>query len=64
MASHKTIKMVEDICKLGCNRVNEIIEQLERGESIGETTNLGQDETNTLLQELKSIMAIYNKQPR
>jgi len=64
MTSHKTIRIIEDICKLGCHHVNEIIEQLERGESIGETTNLSQDETSTLLHELKSIMAIYNKQPR
>lgn len=61
MTSQKIAKIVEDICKLGCTRVNEIIKELEQGESLEDTSSLSQDETQTLLHELKTIMAVYKK---
>ena len=61
MANLKTIQIIEDICNLGCTHVNHIIDQLERGEDISETTKLTQDEASTLLHELKAIMAVYKK---
>lgn len=61
MSSPKIVKIVEDICMLGCTRVNEIIKELELGEYLDEAGNLNAEETRTLLHELKSIMAVYNK---
>ena len=61
MHNIKTHKIVEDICKLGCNRVNELIEKLERRENIDEVSGLDQNEIDALLCELKAIMAVYQK---
>ncbi|MDQ1363575.1 MAG: hypothetical protein QG652_1436 [Pseudomonadota bacterium] len=61
MTCHKATKIIEQICNLGCNRVNEIIEQLERGERTDETNGLNREEIVSVLQELKAIMAVYRK---
>ena len=64
MSSQKIVKIVEDICQLGCTRVNEIISELEQGESLDEAGSLSEHETGMVLQELKAIMAVYTKKPR
>lgn len=51
--------LVEDVCKLGCIRVNEIIALLEQGKNIPDIPDLNQPETEMLLSELKAIMAVY-----
>jgi hypothetical protein len=61
MGNSKTHKIAEDICKLGCNRVNEIIECIERKQDIAEIAGLAADEIDLLLSELKDIMAVYRK---
>lgn len=61
MSNYKTTKILENICNLGCTRVNEIIEQLERGEKIDETGDLDKNEVDSLVQELKTIMSVYKK---
>lgn len=61
MNNTKTHKIVEDICHLGCNRVNDIITRLELGENITETNGLSKQEIDDLLVELKAIMAVYKK---
>ena len=52
---------VESICELGCERVNEIIAELESGQRVHETAELSSIDKQTVLHELKAIMAIYNR---
>ena len=51
--------LVEDLCNLGCIRVNEIIALLEQGKNIPDIPALNRPETEMLLSELKAIMAVY-----
>jgi ribosomal protein S13 len=50
---------VESICTLGCNRVNEIIEDVDQGIAVKELNGLSKDEIRTVKQELQKIMAVY-----
>jgi hypothetical protein len=50
---------LEQICEQGCRSVNQVILQLEQGQSIDMTQHLNRAQKNRLLQELKSIMAVY-----
>jgi hypothetical protein len=52
--------IIESICELGCDRVNEIIDALECGDSVEETRGLDQNDRQRVLLELKVIMAVYN----
>lgn len=52
--------IIESICELGCDRVNEIIETLECGDSVEETRHLDQNDQQRVLMELKVIMSVYN----
>ena len=51
---------IESICELGCDRVNEIIDVLERGNSVDETHALDKSDQQRVLMELKTIMAVYD----
>jgi hypothetical protein len=51
---------IESICELGCDRVNEIIDALECGNSVEETNRLDKTDQQWVLLELKAIMAIYD----
>ena len=57
----KVAKAIEEICAHGCIRVNELILELENGQDIEYTQELSDEETLTVLTELKSIMAVYDK---
>lgn len=61
MKNSTTTQIVENICLLGCSRVNEIIALLERGELIDEVQELEKAEVDTIITELKHIMAVYQK---
>ena len=50
---------VESICTLGCNRVNEIIAEVDQGNPVKELNGLSEDEIRTVKQELQKIMAVY-----
>ncbi len=52
--------IIESICELGCDRVNEIIEALECGDSVEETRDLDHNDQQRVLMELKVIMSVYN----
>lgn len=54
---------VEAICELGCERVNQIIADLESGKSVAETAGLPQSDQIQVLQELKDIMSVYDHHP-
>ena len=51
---------IEYICELGCDRVNEIINTLECGNSVKETSGLDKTDQQRVLLELKEIMAVYD----
>lgn len=48
------------ICDQGCVRIRALIQILETGVAIQETTELNEAERQAVLAELKSIMAIYD----
>ena len=50
---------VEALCQKGCRSVHETIARLERGEVLPETLGLSQAERRVVLEELRSIMAVY-----
>jgi len=52
--------IIESICELGCDRVNEIIDALECGNSVEETNGLDISDQQWVLKELKAIMAVYD----
>lgn len=52
--------IIESICELGCDRVNEIIDVLEHGNTVDETRALDQGDQLRVLMELKAIMAVYD----
>ena len=54
-------KAVEAICHQGCTSVSSIIDALEKGASIEQTSHLSYNELIVLLKELKTIMAVYEK---
>ncbi len=56
--------IVESICGLGCDRVREIIQTLEAGEPVSETSGLADAQRQQVLTELKAIMSVYDKDPR
>jgi len=57
----KVTKAIEEICAHGCIRVNEVIIELEQGQYVGPVQELSDEETASVLAELKAIMAVYDK---
>lgn len=57
---HQCVEVcVECLCNQGCKAVWSYIATLERGDSIPETEGLGPREVRQVLDELKSVMAVY-----
>ena len=52
---------IESVCELGCDRVNDIIDALERGKDGVETAALDKADRHRVLLELKEIMAVYDR---
>ncbi len=52
---------LEQICLLGCRRVREIIRQLEQHQEVEQAASLTPGQRDSLLRELKSIMAVYDR---
>ncbi len=52
---------LEQICEQGCLAVNKIIQQLEQGKEIEVVWHLNALQRGILLDELKSVMAVYAK---
>jgi len=50
---------VEQFCQQGCQKVYRVIAGLEQGEKLQEVDNLAPKERRLLLNELKSIMQVY-----
>jgi hypothetical protein len=52
---------VEAICRKGCRAVRDAIELLDRGCVVTETANLSKQEVGRVLEEIKAIMAVYER---
>lgn len=61
MDQPKIAHCIEVLCQKGCKEVSLIILALERGEVMAETKELNENELQAVLQELKSIMAVYRE---
>ena len=59
MDQTKIQQCVETLSLKGCEEVTKIIAALERGELVADTLELTADERLATLNELKSIMAVY-----
>ena len=59
MSRHKIDQSIEQLCQKGCQSVREDIRLLERGVILPEIQNLDKLSQETVLKELRSIMAVY-----
>ncbi len=57
--STRIVNALEQVCKLGCRRVHEIINDMESGYAPKEIDELGDRDRKVVLDELKKIMDIY-----
>ena len=55
----ETRAVVDSVCALGCDRVNQIIDALEAGEDVEETAGLSRSQQRQVLEELRAIMSVY-----
>lgn len=53
--------IVETFCHKGCRNVNEIIEILTNNGNLEETSELSDDERKLVLNELRTIMSVYDQ---
>lgn len=51
--------VMESLCGAGCKAVWDVIATLESGQALPQTDGMSDRELDTLLAELKSIMAVY-----
>ena len=61
MDQSKIAHCIEVLCQKGCKEVSLVILALERGEPMAEAQELNEGERQAVLQELKSIMAVYQE---
>ncbi len=61
MHSEQAIQCVETLCERGCFAVRAIISAMEAGCDPVETAGLTEAQRRFVLEELKSIMAVYNR---
>lgn len=61
MDQSKIAHCIEVLCQKGCKEVSLVILALERGEPMAEAQELGENERQAVLHELKSIMAVYRE---
>ena len=60
--SQKVSQRIEAVCEAGCEAVRASISTLESGNSVALTSDLSAEEQQQVLEELKTIMAVYDKQ--
>ena len=59
-SSHKVNQRIEAVCEAGCEAVRASIATLETGNSVALTDDLTPEETQQVLNELKTIMSVYD----
>lgn len=61
MDQSKISHCIEILCQKGCKEVSLVILALERGDLMIEVQELNAGERQAVLQELKSIMSVYQE---
>ncbi|MCK4743388.1 MAG: hypothetical protein KAT25_06185 [Sulfuriflexus sp.] len=61
MDSSKVNQCIEALCSNGCEAVRATISNLESGVELEQLHDLEKNEITTVLNELKSIMSVYDK---
>lgn len=62
MSESKTSNQcIELICQQGCTVVREIIVKLEQHHQVAELEHLDDEQKQTVLTELKTVMAVYDE---
>ena len=51
---------IEELCSRGCDEVNATIKKLEQDQLVSEVTQLNAEDRTRVLNELKSIMSVYD----
>ena len=62
MDKPKVNRCVESLCQAGCDVVRATISSMEMGLASEQTRDLDKQEFAAVLSELKTIMAVYDKQ--
>ena len=60
-SSQKVNQRIEAVCEAGCEAVRASIQTLETGNSVALTEDLTPEETQQVLNELKTIMSVYDE---
>jgi hypothetical protein len=58
----KVESCVDVLALRGCRQVTEVIRRLESGRLVPEVAGLGEEEIAAVLDELRSIMAVYERE--
>jgi hypothetical protein len=61
-SSQKVNQRIEAVCEAGCEAVRASIQTLETGNPVALTDDLTPAETQQVLNELKTIMSVYDEQ--
>lgn len=61
MDSHKVTECIDNLCQSGCDVVRATIKALESDLPVSQTRDLNLQERQAVLDELKSIMAVYDR---
>lgn len=59
--SKKVVDKIEDLCTLGCTRVNQILQQDAENTECEELADFTAAEKTQVLLELKNIMSVYDE---
>ena len=59
-SSIKINQRIEAVCEAGCEAVRASIQTLESGNQVALTSDLSPEESQQVLTELKTIMAVYD----
>ncbi|MFA5529478.1 MAG: hypothetical protein WDA11_02310 [Thiohalomonadaceae bacterium] len=51
---------IEALCRSGCAAVRATIQALEQGQDVAQVRGLPSEERRAILEELKTIMAVYD----
>ncbi|HEY0721857.1 MAG TPA: hypothetical protein VGE50_11460 [Gammaproteobacteria bacterium] len=55
---------VELLCEQGCSEVRSTIARLEANQTVAQVSGFSAQERSQVLDELKSIMAVYDRPPQ
>ncbi|MFK5915239.1 MAG: hypothetical protein QM484_12780 [Woeseiaceae bacterium] len=60
-SSLKINERIEAVCEAGCEAVRASIQSLESGHQVALTNDLSKEESQQVLDELKTLMSVYDQ---